>query len=61
MLLGILEPNAEQVTALHYHAKAYKLPYASIVRDAGCFIDPFFSSGPSRCDRCALGGDDHCS
>lgn len=39
------------MTALHagsdfsYHAKAYALPYARIVGDAGCFIDPFFSSG----------------
>ena len=45
MLLKILGPNAKQVTALSagsdflYHAKSYALPYA------GCFIDPFFSSG----------------
>ncbi|KAL5483577.1 hypothetical protein ACEPAI_8809 [Sanghuangporus weigelae] len=28
-----------------YSASAYSLPYARIVGDAGCFIDPYFSSG----------------
>ncbi|KAL5521035.1 hypothetical protein ACEPAG_8957 [Sanghuangporus baumii] len=28
-----------------YSAPAYSLPYARIVGDAGCFIDPYFSSG----------------
>lgn len=28
-----------------YNASAYSFPYARIVGDAGCFIDPFFSSG----------------
>ncbi|TVY84588.1 Flavine halogenase aclH [Lachnellula suecica] len=51
MLLEILGPNAKQVTAVNsgadfsYHAKSYAIPYARIVGDAGCFIDPFFSSG----------------
>ena len=51
MLRELLGPNAKQVTPLHsgsdfsYHAKAYAVPYARIVGDAGCFIDPFFSSG----------------
>ena len=51
MLKEILGPDAKQVTTIHagsdfsYNAKAYALPYARIVGDAGCFIDPFFSSG----------------
>lgn len=28
-----------------YHSTAYAFPYARIVGDSGCFIDPFFSSG----------------
>jgi flavin-dependent dehydrogenase len=28
-----------------YHSSSYAFPYARIVGDAGCFIDPFFSSG----------------
>ncbi|CEL03677.1 hypothetical protein ASPCAL04824 [Aspergillus calidoustus] len=28
-----------------YHSSSYALPYARVVGDAGCFIDPFFSSG----------------
>ncbi|KAF3770026.1 hypothetical protein M406DRAFT_335784 [Cryphonectria parasitica EP155] len=51
MLTELLGPNAKQVSSLHsgadfsYHASTYALPYARIVGDAGCFIDPFFSSG----------------
>lgn len=51
MLMELLGPNSKQVSSLHsgadfsYHAKTYALPYARIVGDAGCFIDPFFSSG----------------
>ncbi|KAK5656804.1 hypothetical protein OQA88_4352 [Cercophora sp. LCS_1] len=28
-----------------YHSSSYGFPYARVVGDAGCFIDPFFSSG----------------
>lgn len=28
-----------------YHSSSYSLPFARVVGDAGCFIDPFFSSG----------------
>ena len=28
-----------------YHSSSYAFPYARIVGDSGCFIDPFFSSG----------------
>jgi hypothetical protein len=28
-----------------YNSKNYAFPYARVVGDAGCFIDPFFSSG----------------
>ena len=51
MLRELLGPNAKQVTPLHsrsdfsYRAKAYALPYPRIVGDAGCVLDPFFSSG----------------
>ncbi|KAL3465595.1 FAD/NAD(P)-binding domain-containing protein [Aspergillus heterothallicus] len=42
---------AERVTPVHtasdysYASPTYNLPYARIVGDAGCFIDPLFSSG----------------
>ena len=51
MTLELLGLNAKQETGIHtgadfsYNAKAYAIPYARIVGDAGCFIDPFFSSG----------------
>ncbi|RDW78596.1 uncharacterized protein DSM5745_05448 [Aspergillus mulundensis] len=53
MLSGILHQNSasEMVTTIKsasdysYHSTRYSLPYARIVGDAGCFIDPFFSSG----------------
>lgn len=28
-----------------YHSSSYSFPFARVVGDAGCFIDPFFSSG----------------
>ena len=28
-----------------YHSSSYGFPHARVVGDAGCFIDPFFSSG----------------
>ncbi|KAI0472609.1 hypothetical protein GGR56DRAFT_697116 [Xylariaceae sp. FL0804] len=43
--------DAEQITGVKsasdysYHSSSYSFPYARIVGDAGCFIDPFFSSG----------------
>ncbi|PSR81494.1 hypothetical protein BD289DRAFT_393427 [Coniella lustricola] len=50
LIAGLLE-KAKQVTEIHaasdysYHSSAYAFPNARIVGDAGCFIDPFFSSG----------------
>jgi flavin-dependent dehydrogenase len=49
--LDILGPNAELDTEVKhasdwsYSASAYASPYSRIVGDAGCFIDPYFSSG----------------
>ncbi|KAH8588733.1 hypothetical protein B0O99DRAFT_524430 [Bisporella sp. PMI_857] len=43
--------DAELVTEIHhasdwsYSASAYASPYVRIIGDAGCFIDPYFSSG----------------
>ncbi|KAH8195389.1 hypothetical protein TruAng_010446 [Truncatella angustata] len=51
MISKLLGTDSEQVTSIHsasdfsYHAKSYAIPHARIVGDAGCFIDPFFSSG----------------
>lgn len=50
MLLELLG-KGERVTPVKsasdysYHSSSYAFPYARIVGDAGCFIDPFFSSG----------------
>ena len=50
MLLELLG-EGKQVSELRaasdysYHSSSYALPYARIVGDSGCFIDPFFSSG----------------
>lgn len=50
MLLELLG-EGKQVTDIKsasdysYNASAYSFPYARIVGDSGCFIDPFFSSG----------------
>ncbi|KAF2258099.1 RadH flavin-dependent halogenase [Lojkania enalia] len=46
----LLEPaelvsEVRQATDYSYRAPAYSGPYFRIVGDAGCFIDPFFSSG----------------
>lgn len=49
-LQALLE-NGELVTELRsasdwsYNATAYSSPYLRVAGDAGCFIDPFFSSG----------------
>ncbi|KAI4591850.1 hypothetical protein KJ359_012169 [Pestalotiopsis sp. 9143b] len=51
MISELLGTETKQVTDIHsasdfsYHAKTYAIPHARIVGDAGCFIDPFFSSG----------------
>ncbi|KAL4965408.1 NAD(P)/FAD-dependent oxidoreductase [Aspergillus stella-maris] len=53
MLSGLLHQNenAERVGSVHtasdysYSSMTYSMPYARIVGDAGCFIDPLFSSG----------------
>ncbi|KAL4954430.1 FAD/NAD(P)-binding domain-containing protein [Aspergillus filifer] len=53
MLSGLLHQNgkAERVSPIQtasdysYSSTTYSIPYARIVGDAGCFIDPFFSSG----------------
>ncbi|KAL4909260.1 hypothetical protein BDW74DRAFT_146269 [Aspergillus multicolor] len=53
MLSDILHQNStsERVTPIKsasdysYHSTCYSFTYARIVGDAGCFIDPFFSSG----------------
>ena len=47
---GLLEPaelvsDIKQATDYSYSASAYAGPHFRIVGDAGCFIDPFFSSG----------------
>ena len=50
MLSGLLG-DGKQVSDLKsasdysYHSSTYAFPYARIVGDSGCFIDPFFSSG----------------
>ncbi|KAK4200409.1 tryptophan 2-halogenase, partial [Triangularia verruculosa] len=42
-----LSPDAQVKSAsdYSYSASSYAFPYARIVGDAGCFIDPYFSSG----------------
>lgn len=46
-LLGDAQPLTDLKTAsdYSYSASNYSFPYARIVGDAGCFIDPYFSSG----------------
>ncbi|TVY78374.1 Flavine halogenase aclH [Lachnellula suecica] len=49
--ISLLLAGGQLVTALHsasdysYSSSSYAIPYARVVGDAGCFIDPFFSSG----------------
>jgi flavine halogenase len=49
-LLALID-NGELVTPIKsasdysYSASEYAFPYARIIGDAGCFIDPYFSSG----------------
>jgi flavine halogenase len=42
---GTLVSNIKSASDWSYSASHYAFPYARIVGDAGCFIDPFFSSG----------------
>jgi len=49
-IAGLLESaelvsDVKQATDYSYRASAYAGPHFRIVGDAGCFIDPFFSSG----------------
>ncbi|KAL9114949.1 MAG: hypothetical protein Q9227_001192 [Pyrenula ochraceoflavens] len=40
-----LTTNVKQASDWSYSASEYSSPYCRIVGDAGCFIDPYFSSG----------------
>ncbi|KAI4175821.1 MAG: hypothetical protein LQ343_001434 [Gyalolechia ehrenbergii] len=40
-----LETEIKNASDFSYSSSSYASPYARIVGDAGCFIDPFFSSG----------------
>lgn len=42
---GELVSDIKSASDWSYSASSYAFPYARIVGDAGCFIDPFFSSG----------------
>lgn len=42
---GKLQSNIKSASDYSYSASSYAIPYARIVGDAGCFIDPYFSSG----------------
>jgi flavin-dependent dehydrogenase len=42
---GKLISDIKSASDWSYSASSYAFPYARIVGDAGCFIDPFFSSG----------------
>jgi flavin-dependent dehydrogenase len=42
---GTLISDIKSASDWSYSALSYAFPYARIVGDAGCFIDPFFSSG----------------
>jgi flavine halogenase len=42
---GELVSNIKSASDYSYSATSYAFPYARIVGDAGCFIDPYFSSG----------------
>ncbi|KAJ0423113.1 FAD/NAD(P)-binding domain-containing protein [Aspergillus carlsbadensis] len=51
MLSSLLGAASKRTTPINsasdysYHASSYAFPNARVVGDAGCFIDPFFSSG----------------
>lgn len=42
---GSLETDIKAAADYSYSASSYAMPYCRIVGDAGCFIDPYFSSG----------------
>ncbi|KAI1387333.1 FAD/NAD(P)-binding domain-containing protein [Hypoxylon trugodes] len=42
---GELVSDIKSASDWSYNASSYAFPYARIAGDAGCFIDPFFSSG----------------
>lgn len=42
---GDFVSNVKTASDYSYSASSYSFPYARIVGDAGCFIDPYFSSG----------------
>jgi flavine halogenase len=42
---GELVTEVKSASDYSYNSSSYAFPYARIVGDAGCFIDPFFSSG----------------
>jgi flavin-dependent dehydrogenase len=42
---GELSCGIKSASDYSYSASSYAVPYARIVGDAGCFIDPYFSSG----------------
>ena len=42
---GELVTDVKQASDWSYSASAYSNPYVRIAGDAGCFVDPYFSSG----------------
>ncbi|KIM95580.1 hypothetical protein OIDMADRAFT_133494 [Oidiodendron maius Zn] len=42
---GKLASDIKSASDYSYSSSSYAIPYARIIGDAGCFIDPFFSSG----------------
>lgn len=42
---GKLASDVKSASDYSYSSSSYAIPYARIIGDAGCFIDPFFSSG----------------
>lgn len=42
---GTLVTDLKTASDYSYHSSSYSTPYTRSVGDAGCFIDPFFSSG----------------
>lgn len=42
---GEMVTEVKSASDYSYNSSSYAFPYARIIGDAGCFIDPFFSSG----------------
>lgn len=42
---GTRVSDVKSASDYSYHSSSYAFPHARVVGDAGCFIDPFFSSG----------------